>query len=97
MVCGEADVWPKFHSALHGWRPVVQWVTTVLVLIPFFLNNCIVPMGFLPWEIRVAFPGESQLRQGRVTQLTVHAGCFSVSIIYRTLTWTTGSLTCAQM
>ena len=31
------------------------------------------------------------------TQPTVHAGCFSVSIIHRTLTWTTGSLTCAQM
>ena len=27
----------------------------------------------------------------------VHAGCFSVSIIHRTLTWTTGSLMCAQM
>ena len=24
--------------------------------------NCIVPLGFLPWEIRVAFPEESQLR-----------------------------------
>ena len=54
-------------------------------------------MGFLPWEIPVAFPGESQLRQSRATQPTVHAGCFSVSIIHRTLTWTTGSLMCAQM
>ena len=25
--------------------------------------NCFVPMGFLPWEIQVAFPRESQLRQ----------------------------------
>ena len=54
-------------------------------------------MGFLPWEFRVAFPGESQLRYSRATQPTVHAGCFSVSIIHRTLIWTTGSLTCAQM
>ena len=54
-------------------------------------------MGFLLWEIRVAFPGESQLRQIRATQPRVHAGCFSVSIVHRTLTWTTGSLTCAQM
>ena len=54
-------------------------------------------MGFLPWEIWVAFPRESQLRQSRATQPTVHAGCFSVSIIHRTLTWTTGSVTCAQM
>ena len=44
---------------------------------------------FAPWE--------SQLQQGRATQPTVHAGYFSVSIIHRTLTWTTGSVTCAQM
>ena len=56
-----------------------------------------VPIGFLPREIWVAFPGESQLRQSRATQPTVHAGSFSVSIIQRTLTWTTGSLTCAQI
>ena len=30
-------------------------------------------------------PGESQLRQSRATQPTVHAGCLSVSIIHRTL------------
>ena len=53
-------------------------------------------MGFLPCEIRVAFPGKSQLRQSRAIQPTVQAGCFSVSIIHRTLTWTTGSLSCAE-
>ena len=62
----------------------------------FFFNNCIVAMGFLPWGIRVAFPGESQLRQSRTTQPTVHDGCFSVSINRRTLTWTTGFLRCAE-
>ena len=39
---------------------------------------------------------ESQLRQGCTTQPTVHAGCFSVSIIYWHLTWTTASFTCTQ-
>ena len=63
-----------------------------------FCNNCsIVPLGFLQWEFWIAFPRESQLRQSRSTQPMVHAGCFSVSIIHRTLTWTTGSLTCAQV
>ena len=72
-----------------------------IIIIRHFLNkqtkNCIVPMGFLSWEVRVAFPGESQLRQSSATKPTVHAECLSVSIIHRTLTWTTGSLTCAQM
>ena len=54
-------------------------------------------MRFLPWEIRVAFPRQSQLRQSRAVQPTVHAGCFSVSIIHRTLTWTMGSLTCLML
>ena len=71
--------------------------TRSIVLLYSHFYNCIVPMGSLPWEIRVAFPGESQLEQSRATQPTVHAGCFTVSIIHRTLTWTTGSLTCAQM
>ena len=39
----------------------------------------IVPLGILLWEIRVAFPGESQLQQSRVTQPTVHAEFVSVS------------------
>ena len=48
-------------------------------------------------ENSVAFPGESQLQQSRTTQPSVHVGCCSVSIIHGTLTWTTGSLMCAQM
>ena len=62
----------------------------------FFFYNCIVPLGLLQWEIRVAFPGENRLRQSHATQPTVHAGCYSVCTIHRTLTWTTGSLTCSQ-
>ena len=54
-------------------------------------------MGFLPWEIRAAFLGESQLRQSGATEPKVHAGCFSVSVIHRTLTSTMGSLTFGQM
>ena len=46
-------------------------------------------MGFLPWKIPVAFPGESQLRQSRDP---IYGSCW---VFY--LTWTTGSLTCAQM
>ena len=49
---------------------------------------------FYHGKFGLPFPGESQLRQSRATQLTVHGGCFSVFIIHRTLTWTTGSLTC---
>ena len=57
----------------------------------FTFYNCIVPIGFLSCEIQVAFPGKSQLRQSRATQPKVHVGCFIVSIIHPTLTWTAGS------
>ena len=42
-------------------------------------------------ENRVAFLGESHQRQSRATRPTVPAGCFSLSISHRTLTWSTGS------
>ena len=57
----------------------------VLTYFLFTFFSCVVPMG------------NSGCLQSRATQPTVHAGCFSVSIIHRTLTLTTGSLTCAQM
>ena len=52
----------------------------------FFFYYHVVPLKFPPWETRVVFPGESQQRQCRVTQPTVHAGCCNVSIQHRTLT-----------
>ena len=33
-------------------------------------------MGFFPWEVGVAFPGESQLWQSHATQPTMHARSF---------------------
>ena len=42
----------------------------------FTFYNCIVPMGFLPCEIWVVFPGESQLQR-----YSAYGACFSVSII----------------
>ena len=63
----------------------------------FFFLQLYCPSWIFPREIRVAFPGESQLRQDRATQPTVHAWWFSVSIIHRNLTWTTRSLTQMEM
>ena len=63
----------------------------------YFISQLYCPIGSSPMGNSGAFPGESQMWQSRATQPTVHAGCFNVSIIYRTLTWTTGSLTCAQI
>ena len=52
-----------------------KWTWLSLEELNFFYN-CIVPVEFLSWEIRVAFPGESQLWQSCATQPTVHAWCF---------------------
>ena len=69
----------------------------MLLYFYFTFYNCCVLMGFLPWKNRVAFPGESQPLQSRAIQPSVHGFFFNVSIVHRTLTWTTGSLTCTQM
>ena len=51
----------------------------------FFLTTWrIVPLGFLPWENRDAFPGGKPVAtESCYPTYTVHAGCFSVSIIHR--------------
>ena len=72
---------------------IILLLVTIIFFI-FYFCNVIVPLGLLPGEIRVMFPRESQLRQSRATQTTVHAWCFNFSAIHLTLTWTTGSLTC---
>ena len=63
----------------------------------FHFTTVLSHWDFFHGKFGLLFPGESQLRQGCATQPTVHVECFSVSIIFQTLTWTTGSLTCAQM
>ena len=69
--------------SIAGWR---LFRTIFLSFLNFFIlfYNCSAPLGFLPCEIWVAFLVESQLRQSRATQPTVHAGFVSVSIIQRT-------------
>ena len=62
----------------------------------FFLNilHLYCPSGISPMGNSGCFPrGEPSATESRYRS-TVHAGCFSVSIIYHTLTWTTGSSTC---
>ena len=54
-------------------------------------------MGFSHGKIRLLFRGESQQRQSCATQPIAQSGCFSSFITHRTLTWTTGSLTCTQV
>ena len=55
----------------------IYWIKYKL----FFLQlNCPIV------QILITLPKESQLQQSHATQPTVHAGCFSVSMIHRTLT-----------
>ena len=59
-----------------------------------FIN--VVPMGFLPEELWIAFPRKSQLRQSH-NPTKGPCWVFDVSIVHQTVTWTEGSLTCTQM
>ena len=80
------------HIPVHSVNFIILFTTSII-----YFATVLSHLGFLPREIRVAFPKKSQLQRSCATQPTVHAGSFSVSIIHRTLTWTTGSLTCSQM
>ena len=56
---------------------------TCQLCLPFFFflffKQSILPLGFLSWEIWVAFPRESQLQQSHAPQPLVYAGCYSIS------------------
>ena len=53
--------------------------------------------NFFHGKFRSLCPGKASYNRAALPNLPVHAGCFSISIIHRTLTLTTGFLTCAQM
>ena len=78
---------PKFPGLLPGYMHFYFPPSPVRLTSSLFLQLC----------LRVASSEESQLRQSRATRPVVHAECLSVSVIHRTLTRTTGSLTWAQM
>ena len=46
----------------------------VLHYFTFTFYTCIIPTGFLPWEIGLAFAGESQLRQSRAIPPPLRSG-----------------------
>ena len=52
---------------------------------------------FPPMFLQLYCPIWESSCDSHTTQPPVHAGCFSVSIIHQTLTWTTGSLACIQI
>ena len=100
----------SFHPSLLYVCPVLVAVTLLLLLLllqlcalhfsdlfMLFILQLYCPIGIYPMGNLGCFSrGKSAGTESRF-QPTVHAGCFSFSIIHRTLTWTAGPLTCAQM
>ena len=75
------------------WKEVWSFVSSFLKI---FLRTVLSHWDFSNWRFRF-FPPLKSNCDSHTTQPTVHAGCFSVSIIHQTLTWTSGSLICAYM
>ena len=47
-------------------RHVTEEINVIFSFYFYFFHNCIVPVAFLPWEIRVAFPqGKSAATESR--------------------------------
>ena len=67
-----------------------------VVVFPFsFFTTVLSQWDFSHEKFRLLSHGRATC--DHATQPMVHAGCFSVSTIHASLTWTTGSLMCAQM
>ena len=66
------------------------------MLITFFFTTVFSYSDFSHGKFQLFSPGKASC-DSHATQPMVHAGCFSVTLIHWTLTWTTGSLTCTKM
>ena len=85
--------WSLYRPCSSGYKVCSYTRSLFLFFLSLLDYYCLVPMGFIPWEIRVAFSGESQLWQSCATQTAVHAWCLSV---HNPLNSDTGSLSCAH-
>ena len=91
-----SDIITKLMFRAHATVVVVFFFFVVCLFVLKFYNS-IVPFGISTIVKSGRFPrGKPATTESRYP-LTVHGEYFCVSIIHRTLTWTTGSLTCAHM
>ena len=78
-----------FHQIYYIVKYQVWCIMCICIYILCILYSLLSQWEFLPWEIWVAFPKESQLQQWRYPTLInykMHAGSFRVSMIHWTLT-----------
>ena len=106
MIHFETGFFPGTHSLLSEvgllWcklmiKSGVQRIRTLRNLLPvclFFKGFFIYILFSLLWNLcHLTWVRLQQLQEQRYPVLQVYAGSFHVSVIHRTLTWTTGSLT----
>ena len=99
LVLGESSVC-FFLWTFLDWKYSVSGLHVVCLFVCWFfflILQLYCPTGISPMVNSCFFPWGKTAVTVTLPQPTVHAGCFSVSIIHQTLTWTTWSLTCAQM
>ena len=89
---------PPKNNPLESWNTFeVQWALIASSPpTPFSPTTELSHWDFFHGKFWSISPGKASC-DSRATQPTVRAGCFCVSIIHRTLTCTTGSLTCTQL
>ena len=76
-----------------------SWSCLICLFVESFVKrHFVIPMGlFSHGKFRSLFPKESQLQQSpTIINYKVHSGSIRVSVIHRTRTWSTGSLTCVR-
>ena len=83
-------------SVQSYWSGLCTFLLVIIIVSPtlnfYFFLHFIIPLG----KFGLPYPGKATAaaRAALPRVLQVHARSFHVSIIHRTLTWTTGSLMC---
>ena len=76
--------------------PVYCYVAVILKLLFLFAFFIHTLLSLSENYGRLTWVWLQQAQEQRYPVLQVHSGSFRVSVIHRTLTWTTGSLTCVR-
>ena len=96
MKCNQGENGITCFSSEHWLFPAAK-ITQWRFLFNFFLTTVLSQWDFSHGKFGLLFPGKASCDRVALPSLLCMLGDFSVSIIHRTLTWTTGSFTCAQM
>ena len=91
------NIYIRGYFVQHALRSTVWCYFLLFFFFCLLFTTVMSQWDFSNGKFRLPSPGKSSCNRVALPNLECVLGVFSVSIAHRTLTWTIGSLSCAQM